>query len=122
MAESRMTEVASELLRLSEAKKLRWENSIRTNEYRVVYPDMSFRISLEESGGYRLHLVGDTGQAIDTLESGESDILLEKLGELAEETEEFSLQHKQLKGIYCLADSYIKEKGVTKALEVLRQT
>ena len=122
MVESRMTEVATELLRLSEAKKLRWENSIRKNEHRVVFPDMSFRISLENNGGFRLLLIGDTGQAIDNLESSESDIFRESLGELAKEDEEFSQQHELLRAIYCLADLYVKEEGIDKALQVLRQT
>ena len=121
MAESRMTEVANELLRLSEVRKLKWENSIRKNEFRVVFPDMSFRISFEDSGRYRLHLVGDTGQAIDALESCDSDILIEGMGDLANESEQPSQHHKQLKAIYELADSYVKEEGISRALTVLRQ-
>ena len=121
MAESRMTEVANELLRLSEVRKLKWENSIRKNEFRVVFPDMSFRISFDDSGRYRLHLVGDTGQAIDALESCDSDILIEGMGDLANESEQPSQHHKQLKAIYELADSYVKEEGISRALTVLRQ-
>ena len=122
MADSQMNEVAKELLRLSEVKKLKWENSIRGNEYRVVLPDMSFRISLQGDNGYRLCLIGDTGQAIDILESEENDALTEQLGELASEPVEFSQQHRQLKAIYKLAESYVKEEGISRALEVLRQT
>ena len=122
MAESRMTEIATELLRLSEVKKLKWENSIRKNEFRVVFPDMSFRITMEDSGKFRLHLVGDTGQAIDTLESSDSDVLIEGMGDLADESAKPSQEHKQLKAIFKLADSYVKEEGIRKALTVLRQT
>jgi hypothetical protein len=117
-----MNEVADELLRLSETKKLKWESSIRENEYRVVLPDMSFRISLQDDLGFRLYLIGDTGQAIDTLESESNDALTEQLGELASEPVELSQQHRQLKAIYKLAESYVKEEGISRALEVLRQT
>ena len=122
MADSHMDEVADELFRLSQLKKLKWESSIRKNEYRVVLPDMSFRISLQDDLGYRLCLIGDTGQAIDALESEKNDAITEQLGELASEPVELSQQHRQLKAIYTLAESFVKEEGISRALEALRKT
>lgn len=122
MTGTRMDEVVNEILRLSRAGKLKWEKSIRKNEYRVAFPDMSFIIKQTESGGYQLDLIGDTGQVISSLDSNPDDVLAERLGDLAPKAGDFSSQHKELEAIYLTAESYVREVGITKALEVLRKT
>ena len=121
MAEPRMTEVVNELLRLSATGKLAWEKSIRKSEYRVVFPDLSFNISMEDNGGYRLNLIGDTGQVIDSFGGRYADILIEQQGYEDEDTGPIGEDHILLGKIYWMAESYVKNVGIAKALEVLRQ-
>ena len=121
MAEPRMTEVVNELLRLSATGKLAWEKSIRKSEYRVVFPDLSFNISMEDNGGYRLNLIGDTGQVIDSFGGRYADILIEQQGYEDEDTGPIGEDHILLGKIYRMAESYVKNVGIAKALEVLRQ-
>ena len=121
MAESRMDEVASELLRLSRDGKLQWEKSIRKNEYRVVFPDMSFSIRQLDWGSYQLNLIGETGQPIDSLDSEIDGVLADQFGESDPDPKEDNAQHEQLKTIYQSAENYVRDVGIAKALELLKQ-
>lgn len=115
MAESRMTEVASELLRLSKVNRLKWEKSIRKNEYRVVFPDVAFSIAKDHDMGYcQLNLIDDSGQVIESIR-----IELPNILDLLDEESEHS--PSDIETIYDLAEVYVKDAGITKALEVLRQ-
>ena len=125
MTSARMVEVADELLRLSKSKKLPWEESVGKNQYRVIFPDSGLRINGDDITGYHLFLVGDTGQVIDSLHSSEDDIGILLSGQSSALGEELSLQHRLLREIYQLAETYVrdeKDAGIAKVLEFLKKT
>ena len=116
MAESRMNEIARELLRLSKANKLAWEQAtIKENEYRVFFPDIGMSISNYYGGAdyYRLALINDTGRVINHLEMSLADLESEpheSVGEI----------YDTLQEIYELAKSYVQDAGAAKALQYLK--
>lgn len=118
MAESRMIEVVSELLRLSKANKLAWEKSIRENEYRVVFPDVVFSVSKDIGDTARrncqLNLIDDSGQVIDSLQIELPSVLDQIKGEPDD-------PKNDVETIFDLAESYVKDAGINKALMVLKQ-
>ena len=115
MAESRMIEVVSELLRLSKANRLAWEKSIRENEYRVVFPDVVFSVSKDVDWGYcQLKLTDDSGQVINSLHIE----LPSNLDQIKGEPDD---PKNDLETIFDLAESYVKDAGINKALMVLKQ-
>ena len=125
MTSARMVEVANELLRLSKSQKLPWEESMGKKQYRVIFPDLGFRINGDDISGYHLFLIGETGQVIDSLHSSESDIDTMLSGKSSSPSEELSLQHRLLREIYQLAKIYVrdeKDAGISKALEFLKKT
>jgi hypothetical protein len=108
MAKSGMHEVASELLRLSKANKLSWEQYIRDNEYKVHFPDVTFQISCDEYRRvFQLELIGDTGQVNGTLEWQPEDV---NAG-----------QDPGLREIFDLAEAYVRDGTINKALQYLKQ-
>ena len=123
MTDSRMTEVASELLRLAKADKLTWQKYILGNGYRVILPDVVFRIHCDDKivHRYRLDLIDDSGEVVASLESSSDDALAEEIGELAVRPAQAGQQHQQLKEIFELAESYVRDAGITKALQNLKQ-
>ena len=115
MAESRMIEVVSELLRLSKTNKLAWEKSIRENEYRVVFPDVVFSVSKDVGrGNCQLNLIDDSGQVIDSLQIELPSVLDRLKGEPAD-------PRNDVETIFDLAESYVKDAGINKALQYLKQ-
>ncbi len=122
MTESRMTEVATELQRLSREGKLAWENDTRPNIFRVILPDAMFKIGRVRLDHYRLELVGESGYVVDFLESVAQDSPEEQiLGSVIGEDSPFSDQHLLLRDIHDLAEGYVKETAVNKALQNLKQ-
>ena len=116
MAESRMNEVARELLRLSKANKLAWEQAtIKENEYRVFFPEMGMSISNDEgvTGYYRLALINDTGRVVNCLEVNRAGTVREPHGSTRE-------IYDTLQEIYELAKSYVQDAGTAKALQYLK--
>lgn len=118
-----MTEVASELLRLAKDDKLTWQKYILGNGYRVILPDVAFRIHCDDSfvRRYRLDLIDDSGEVVAFLESSDNDVLTEQVGELAVRPAQAGQQHQQLKEIFELAEGYVRDAGITKALQNLKQ-
>ena len=123
MAESRMSEVASELLRLSKANKLSWQKSIRDKGYRVILPDVAFRIHCDGNfdSRFRLELIDYSGEVVASLESSDDEAPTDRIGDLAAQPGEVSQQHQQLKEIFQLAENYVRDEGITKALQNLKQ-
>ena len=109
MPESRMNEVAQELLSQSSGHKVSWEETSRRGSYRVVYPDVVLIISrtyptLEDSE-LSLELMGETGRVVDSLDTQPEDDMYAVLGQ-----------------IFDLAEQHVREIGINKALDYLKQT
>lgn len=103
-----MHEVAGELLRLSKAQKLQWEQTIPFNQFLVNFPDVSLSISFEPQGEcYQLDLVNDTGAVIDTVltVSGETEPELAPI----------------LQEIYELAAAYVRDAALERARHYLKR-
>ncbi|PKB80206.1 MAG: hypothetical protein BZY88_09385 [SAR202 cluster bacterium Io17-Chloro-G9] len=102
MSIERMSELAEQLLLQTRANKLVWENGSKSNEYRIFFPDGS--ITIYGSGSYfliRLH--DESARGIDTLSTDDSEIVDTRLEE-----------------IFLLAEEQLKNRGIDKALEYLR--
>ena len=109
MPESRMNEVAQELLSQSSGHKVGWEETSRRGSYRVVFPDVVLIISrtyptLEESE-LSLELMGETGRVVDSLDTQPEDDM-----------------YAVLIQIFDLAGQHVRELGINKALDYLKQT
>ena len=106
-----MNEVARELLDRSRAWKVGWEETRSQDAYRVIFPDVSLRISRqetvfeEERTDYELELTSETGRVIGSLTSAEQDP-----------------EHAVLAEIFNLAEQHVRDSGVDKALEYLKRT
>lgn len=99
MAEPRMGEVARELLRRARAGKVKWERTVGKNEYQVIFPDLALTISCDADRKlFRLNLVGETGWHQETLE-----------------------QDPDLPEIYDLAEAYVRDGDLERALQYLKQ-
>ena len=108
MAESRMNEVAQALLSQSKDHEVVWEESIRKGSYRVVFPDVVLIISksdppLEESI-LSLELMNETGRVVDSLDSHPNEDI-----------------HSILSQIFEHAQRQIRDTGINKALDYLKQ-
>ena len=110
MAESRMKELADELLERSKAQKVDWEETRATSAYRVIFPDVSIRISQhgvgfgDDAEEYELELTSETGRVIGSLSPAQEEPVLTVLAE-----------------IYKLAEQYVRDIGVNKALDYLKR-
>ena len=109
MPESRMNGVAQELLSQSSGHKVGWEETSRRGSYRVVFPDVVLIISrtyptLEESE-LSLELMGETGRVVDSLDTQPEDDM-----------------YAVLIQIFDLAGQHVRELGINKALDYLKQT
>ena len=113
MPESRMEEVATELLRQSNSQNVNWEETIRRfshgESYRVIFPDVALIIdripSLDEEPTLTLSLVGETGREVDSLSTGPSHPM-----------------HSTLSDIFDLAEQHVRDSGINKALEYLKRS
>ena len=109
MAESRMDEVAQELLRKSKDGKLQWEESGKRGSYRVIFPDVVLAISrdfpTEEDSDLTLELISEAGRVIDSLETTPEDPM-----------------HSTLSQMFDLAQQGIRDSGIDKALDYLKRT
>ncbi len=107
MAESRMKEVAQELLRIAKEGKAKWEE--RTpNSYKVIFRGITLVIFRSGASDYLLTLMNEKGEDIDSLyaDTGDRD----------------SPSYPILREIYQLARGYAPDADVSTALEVLRST
>ena len=107
MPQSRMPEIADQLIHLTTGKMLKWDKTIRTNEYQVSFPDLTFKIQQDENGGYHLNLIGETGQPVDTMSST---------------PEKTTTSDQQLAEIYQLAETEVRETTTDRALDYLSKT
>lgn len=99
-----MNEIAEELLRLSREGKLKWEQTVRDDRYRIDFPDVSLAIAkVDVFECYQLDLVNETGAIIDTLATP------------------FESPSFELKEIYELAETYVREAGINRALDYLKR-
>ena len=114
MAESRMTELAKELLTRSKEDKVAWQETGRKEEYRVYFPDVVLTVSKEiaEKGEeidfvttYKLELGSESGRVIDYL----------RVQPNAE-------QYKLLGEIFENAVAHVRNSGINKALDYLKRT
>jgi hypothetical protein len=123
MAELRMNELAKELLQRSRDGKVPWEEKPRgrrsdQDAYQVVFPDGALILSREGLGPtefiegvgevwtrfeYQLALLGDTGRIIDSLTPKPEEPMSQTLAE-----------------IFDLAEGYVRETGISKALDFLK--
>ena len=112
-----MFEVANEVLRLSRARKLAWNQTMKDNEYRVSFPDISLAISFNpKTGSYTLNLLNETGSVAQSLKwDQDCDTETTRVGK-----SEFS--YHSLFEIYELAQAYMQEASVNRALQYLKQT
>jgi hypothetical protein len=69
MNEAKMIELAEELLRSAKAGKLHWKEGVRKESYAVDFPDMSILIARRPVGIFRLTLLNDRGEAVESLSS-----------------------------------------------------
>ena len=90
-----------------------WEETSTTNAYRVIFPDLTLRISRDFTvydqvvGGqpvYQLELESDRGRIIESLTPTHGDVMYQVLSE-----------------IFDLAKDYIHDTGINKALDYLRR-
>ena len=105
MPSPRMLEMVDKLLSLSRAGKVPWDQTLRDGEFRVDFPDVSLAVSHEAiTGTYRLEVIGDTGNVVASLDwSSDSE----------------AATTLNLQEIYELAESYIQESAIERALEYM---
>ena len=105
MAEIRMEELAQQLLTQTKAGKVEWEKTRRPYadiDYRLFFPEGYFAIETI-SNGPRLSLYDDSGVTVDELESGASEKIATTLREIID-----------------LAEARIKDRGIERAFEFLK--
>ena len=116
MAESRMAELANELLTRSKEDKVAWQETGRKEEYRVYFPDVVLAASKEEEIAeegdafgfvttYKLDLGSESGRVIDSLR-------------VQPDAEQFGL----LSEIFENATAHVWDSGINKALDYLKRT
>ena len=117
MVESRMTELANELLTRTNEDKVAWQETGRKEAYRVYFPDVFLTISkeeeiaeIEEEGDelgfvttYKLDLGSEAGRVIDSLRVQPNAEQYELLGEIFEN-----------------AEAHVRNSGIDKALDYLK--
>jgi hypothetical protein len=110
MPESRINEVARELLGQSKEDKVDWESTGIRGSYRVIFPDVAltiYRVYLdyEETSDLLLELMNETGRVIDPLEAAPEHSM-----------------HCVLAQIFDLAERHVRDAGIDKALEYLKRS
>ena len=119
MAESRMTELANELLTRTKEDKGAGQETGSKEEYRVYFPDVVLTVSKEEEiweeaevadefpfvTTYKLDLGSESGRVIDSL----------KVWPNAE-------QYELLSEIFENATAHVRNSGINKALDYLKRT
>ncbi len=108
MSKTGMYEVGKEALRRARAKKLDWKQTFQDEVFRVDFPDVSLSISFDQGlEAYQLGLINDTGAVIESLVTvaGETD----------------PQQDPGLREIYELAEAYVREVGINRALQYLKR-
>ena len=119
MAESRMTELANELLTRTKEDKVAWQGTGRKEEYRVYFPDVVLTISKEQEIAeigeerdefgfvttYKVDLGSESGRVIDSL----------RVQPNAE-------QYELLSEIFENAEAHVRNSGINKALDYLKRT
>ena len=121
MAEPRMNELARELLERSKARKVGWEETREANAYAVLFRDVALRISRRRVFVIE-GLVFDAGQERGDRTDYELELTGERgriIGSLAAEPGQ--PMHEVLEEIFELADQHIRDTGVNKALDYLKQ-
>ena len=117
MAESRMTELAHELLTRTKEDKVAWQETGRKEEYRVYFPDVFLTVSkgeeMTEKPGvgdefgfvttYRLDLGSEAGRVVDSLK-------------VQPNVEHYEI----LSEIYENAEAHVRNSGIDKALNYLK--
>ena len=110
MPESRIDEVAQELLGQSKEDKVDWESTGARASYRVIFPDVILTISrvyldIGQTSDLRLELMNETGRVINLLETAPKDHM-----------------HALLEQIFDLAEQHVRNAGIDKALENLKRS
>lgn len=82
MQESKMVELADQLLRSTRARKLDWDEGIEKNSFTVHFPDVSLSIVNSVSGFFTLELINDEGDVIETLPSRPGNTAYDTLREI----------------------------------------
>lgn len=67
MEESKMGELAKQLLNSAKARKLNWEEGTRSNSYMVDFPDVTLSISAGHEDFFTLELINQDGTVVETL-------------------------------------------------------
>lgn len=111
MSDTRMHELGRELLRRSKSKKLQWKQTVRDeHRYRLNFPDVSVEVARDAFNGhdwrYQLVLISETGVKVDSLSWRPSDST----------TKDLNLQE-----IFDLAEAYVREGTIDRALQYLKQ-
>ncbi len=109
MPESKMNEVAEQLLRQSKEHKVSWAETGSRVAYRVHFPDIALTItrvssSLGEVSDMRLELMSDGGRVIDSLDTAHENPM-----------------HSTLNQIFEIAQQDIRDSGIDKALNYLKR-
>ena len=110
MPESRMNELAQNLLDQSNQDKIDWESTGARASYRVIFPDVVLTISrvhldIRETSDLRLELMNETGRVLNLLETAPEDSM-----------------HSLLEQIFDLAERHVRDAGIDKALENLKRS
>ena len=109
MPESKMHELAQNLLGQSKEDKIDWESTGAHASYRVIFPDVVLTISrvyldIGETSDLRLELMNETGRVINLLETAPEDYM-----------------HSLFEQIFDLAERHVRDAGIDKALEYLKR-
>lgn len=107
MSESKMIEVAKELLQRARAGKVDWEKTSSNDLLRVKFPDVELRIYRLGSIGYNLSLLNQAGREVDSLQASRN-----------------APAHAILQEIFNLARSQVLdvEGNVNKVLDYLKES
>ena len=82
MQESKMIELADQLLRSARAGKLNWREGTKRDSYAVYFPDVSLSIVERLNSLFSLELINDEGDVIETLSSRSYEPIGTKLQEI----------------------------------------
>ncbi|MDA0264175.1 MAG: hypothetical protein O3A93_10315 [Chloroflexi bacterium] len=108
MPESKLDEVANKLLGQSKENKVNWEDTGKRGTYRVFFPDVALAITKvypsSEDSELCLELMNESGSVIDYLETAPGD-----------------RYHSLLSQIFDFAQQHVRDAGINKALEYLKE-
>ena len=105
MQESKMIELANELLRSARSGNLAWEEDSEEDGYTVDFPDVSLSI-VSQGNNFALELINAEGETIESLRSAVAPQVWETLKEI------FELARRQAWDI---------DGNISKALQYLRR-